>query len=418
MERDEIKNVFRQYVMFSRQLPEYEQAVRDLIKAEPKAIDFVISELSNDQFWRVVRNLHLPNEVIQKRLQCDIDILKDSKNHSLGSVQYALSDLWFRMNPDSFRQRLKTLAERAKFSQEYKKIYEEYQAYYEKIEAFLKLKEGEVTEQQIASMIDDLVAESKKFTEDKTNSEIFDAVCEQAESGFRSELDSMLKSSQETMFNGIEPEVIKSSSGKEVKVFKMQNQTENQRHFEILARSVSNYDMQDEESRKRYFEKIKSYPYMSYSLFTETLNRQFLKNGVMFGYSSTGEAEMLSCTVRDGQTNQTYLDTGRYILRQNYLPVDEFVRQTDEYNELVLRNSQQLSPSMIICLTYPPNDVSIELAEKFNVPIVFIDREAYSQREQVSAPMEWYENKPYLDTPLKLAKAKEHSEGTSKDGAS
>lgn len=119
-----------------------------------------------------------------------------------------------------------------------------------------------------------------------------------------------------------------------------------------------------------------------------------------------GNNSLMSANTHDGQTNQYTIKDKFYIIKQQYLGINEFISKTDKYNELVLNNNEPLMPSCIMISEPIPSEEIIDIALNMSLPIIYMDPQYYKKHEPTNPVTEqermnnWYRHDNYLDYSL------------------
>lgn len=111
----------------------------------------------------------------------------------------------------------------------------------------------------------------------------------------------------------------------------------------------------------------------------------------------------MSANTHDGQTNQYMLKDNFYVMKQEYLGINEFISKTDSYNEIVLKNDNPLIPDCIMIDEAIPSEEIMDVAANMKLPIVYMDPKYYKQHQPIN-PVgqreivnDWYKHGEYLD---------------------
>ena len=224
-----------------------------------------------------------------------------------------------------------------------------------------------------------------------------------AQKDFSKEIEASLNASK--IFEGINPDIIKSKSGQDVQLYTLQKQTEHQEDFYLLTRTNDiEKCMTQENAREEYLKDKARSDYLSYSLINAERYSGFSsKHRINFGYFSTGNNSLMSANTHDGQTNQYMLKDNFYVMKQEYLGINEFISKTDSYNEIVLKNDNPLIPDCIMIDEAIPSEEIMDVAANMKLPIVYMDPKYYKQHQPIN-PVgqreivnDWYKHGEYLD---------------------
>ena len=399
-----MKNLLFKYIYASKQSQqEVKNQLLDKLK-DPNNLEFLIRNVDNFVFRRIVEDLGLPLSVIEKREQLEGDVINNYQTSSLDSVQNAVCDMLFHLSPSLVVLKIKTMKERAETCDEFNLVYGKYESFFNKIVEFLSLN-NQVSSQEIGAFLQEIQA--YRYIFDNVEKQVFDVVEElysKAEKDFVLDLSENVKQTGEKIFNGVKSEDIESESGEKVCYYKIQNQTENQRKIYMLSRSTNVFPyMTEEGAKEKYQEEVSKFDYFSYSVFDECHTRSFAgRYKIRFGFFDLPKkTDIVSSSVYDGQTNQFTIEKGKTVVPQQLMALPEFINQTGQsYNEIVLTNPEQIIPSVVITASETPTEEEIKVAKAFNIPLVFIDRGCYEQSEQQQRKAGFIDYKALLKTPL------------------
>ena len=160
--------------------------------------------------------------------------------------------------------------------------------------------------------------------------------------------------------------------------------------------------MKKEGAMDEYKRQMQLRKYLSYSLNNEEIYNGYASKGrVTFGYKHILNNSLMSANTRDGQTNQYTLEDDEYIMRQQYMDLDLFFKNTDKYNELVIKNETILLPDYIVCNDYPTDEI-IDIASNIGIDIIYMSPTYYKQHmenEDYNDKVynQWYSNPDLLE---------------------
>lgn len=391
----------RTYLSTPESIQKKEKAYADakiLISTNPYAKEILIKKTSNTLFRKIARVLDLPKDIVLTRENLEKNILNNFQNYSVQSIQEAFCDLMYNDNSKNVRLKLETLKEHAENFTEFVE-YKNFKKFYEKTLTLLSYDET-TPKEEVSATLKELSILGKDLKEKNIDlPDAFKKLYGLAESNFQKDLETSLNKTKNTVLEGVTPDTLQTQYG-EVKVYKIKNQTKNQADFKLLISSKSagrhNTEVQEQDILN-LIERQQSKSYLSYSLISPSHFGSFNKYAnLIFGYFGTNGEEVWSANVFDGQTNQSTLEKGKYIIKQQLLPVDEFVKQTDRYNEIVLTNANKSIPDVLISPTEIPNDATLLFASMYNLPILFIDKTCYIQQEPArnveNGSQNWFDN--------------------------
>ncbi|MBQ3047943.1 MAG: hypothetical protein IJD48_02890, partial [Clostridia bacterium] len=353
----------------------------------------------------VVKDFNLPESVVQKRESLESFVINNYENENFESVKQAVCDLLLHTSSNVAISKITTLRERAETCEEFNSVYGQYAEFFDKMVWFLSQK-GDFASQEVCEMLEEIYQYKNVFNVNgKQVCDIIEELYEKAETAFVSDLSQATKESGGKIFEGLEPEEIALSGDEKVDFYKVQNQTDNQRSFQILSRSTSVFPyMTQDGAKEKYQEEVSKFDYYSYSLFDESHLKSFSgKHRIRFGFFDVPkiQTEIVSCSVYDGQTNQFLIERGKPVVWQQLMSLNDFMSQTGSYNEIVLTNPEMILPSVLITSSETPSEEEIKVAKAFNIPLVFIDGSSYKRNENKGKNQQFITYDSLLKTPLR-----------------
>ena len=365
---------------------EYLQQLKSELEKNPSFVsEIIIKRTSNLMFRILTRDIPLSEEIVTKRRHLESEIIKDYQNQNLDKVKEAMADILFGDNAKNGLLDIKTLRDRAELDPEFKKEYQKYQKLFDLYEKLYNL-DANCPKDEVLEVLEQIVTEMNSLGIKKEDiPKVVDGLLNQARSASYEEIAQRVNGSD--ILQGVQPQVVKTKDGKEVNFYVLKKQGQNQQNFTLITRSTNSFDyVREDSSMQTYVENAARKNYYSYSLISDSRigNSFSTSNGrVMLGYSKTGQGELLSCNTRDGQTNQWEISNDILVLQQDYLTVDELLKRTGakDYNEIVITQPETMKPTMVICGGPEPTEREIAVASALGIPLVYIDREYYSEME-------------------------------------
>ena len=197
----------------------------------------------------------------------------------------------------------------------------------------------------------------------------------------------------------IEPKTLLSSSGKEVKFYNIENQTEIQKHITMLVSTIPCSEdatkfkqiyYSDENSENKNGRR-------SCSLVNETKLTSLFggKNRITFGYDDLNRRIITSATLHDGGTdgNEERFRRHRKVRKSSYLSVDKFIASTQGHTELTVMGTtgEVMKPSYILITRDAPTQFEIDVAAEFGIPIKYVNISKYEQQPDICYSPEDYD---------------------------
>lgn len=351
------------------------------------AKEIIIKQVGNFHFYRLIKDRNLPQSWIDERRNLQKEIVKNPDKFSLQQIQNAVCDLYFRDSVKNTSINIRTLEDRE--GTQGNEIYNEKLAKYKDLfDATLKfITLTDATPEEVQRNLDQIIQLAQPLMQ---QGPIFQAVrdlLDLEERDFIAELSAYIAVSKQTMLDGIEPEIIKTEDNNTVKFFTLKNQTKAQSSFQMLVHNMNIQDwMYKPEAMEEYVNAIKSQYLCCYSLIDQSINNAFCQRHnvtrITFGYlpDNLENMDMAACRTRDAQTNQfTFLKniTG---YKQDFYSIPEFLRKIDSYSELAFRNESAVpKPDYIVIQSEEPSDKVVKIASAMQIPIIYIDPNAYEK---------------------------------------
>ncbi len=363
-----------------------ESVLQLLTKKDIKAK--IAETMESTDFYYLVERYNLGDDLILQRKSEKLKILQNSSKMSLKTVQNALSDLMFRENSYNAVLSIETILNYADSNEEYKVHLASLYDYLKEVKDFFKIKtESQDYEQTITKQIKSLYQKVERLEANGIEFyNLFNKEVQTAKGIFYDSLEDCITDTGKSIFEGIKSDYLECENIK-VPVYKIEKQTPNQERFYILAHTQQVSGDTKEEIRESYYNRRKNSSTICCTLIDQSHLVTFANGGrVVFGYFSFQNADLLSATTRDGQTGQRYIAIrkDRKVFQQRYINPQEFMQETDHYNEITFKtdNSLQngtLNPNVIICIG-EPSKRDILSASAFNIPIIKIEKELYEQQ--------------------------------------
>ena len=199
----------------------------------------------------------------------------------------------------------------------------------------------------------------------------------------------------------LEPHMLISSSGKKVKLYNIENQTNIQKNVTMLVSTIPYAENASIFKQIYYSDKngeIKK-GRRSCSLVNETkLTPASLfggKNRITFGYDDLNGRILTSATLGDGGTdgNEERFRRHRKVRKNTYLSVDRFIASTQGHTELTVNMGEKgevMQPSYILITDETPTQFEIDVAAEFDIPIRYINVNKYEQKPNMPPSYEEY----------------------------
>ena len=404
MEDKEITRVFSDYLFRSTPVPGSKEVLKELIAIDPAAREVLITKLNNYFFRTLMKEFDLPVEYAKRREKLERDVVDNYQKYDYSSVREAVSDLLFHNSGKNARLLMESIKERAKSDKEFNEKYKPYATLFEAMKEFLNI-EGQPSQQEFGEKLNKLFSLANSVAKSGMKPyEALESLFYEAQAKFDKELEEGVNENSRVLV-GIKPDSVTSQDGTKVPVYKLRNQTENQRAFTFLIRTIYVSDeLRSEGAMESYLSRLSRSPYASFSIINQSRVGGFAsRSRVVLGFSSRGDGELLSSNTADGQTNQYAIKKGKFVIQQQVMPLEQFIKQTGKYNEVVFTNPQTIKPKYLMTFEEQPSSDTIEVAKAMGLPIVYIDKTFYEQYPTAddTKGREWFDYESFLKTPLK-----------------
>ena len=340
-----------------------------------RVFDIAINNINAPFFFEIVEELNLPDIFIQKRNDALRDIIKNYKEYDVKDVKNAYAELYFHDIANNIYLDMRTIFEFANADETVKSDLGDLYKEFANLVSFFA-NDNEFSDWYIS------VLNSVPSINYNDVNKIF-TLCQMH---FKKILSEAIN---RDVYSGITPIILKSTNGKDVKLYDIENQSENQKNAPMLISTVPMYSDNALEFKKDYYSPINGevvHRRRSFSLIDETkLNNLFGgKRRIAFGYLNISGRKVTSSTLADGGTdgNDYRFGKQRRVRCNTFLPVNQFVSKTSNHNEILLEMDgvdEVIMPSFILISELPPTQLEIDIAAEFNIPIRFVNREKYQQ---------------------------------------
>ena len=355
-------------------------------------------KISAPFFYEMVDDLHLSNDFVIKRENELKNIIINYQDYDSNDVKNAYCDLYFHDIPQNVLLDLKTIIDFANndptFKNEYiKELYDILCNIY----VFLS---NDIEHSNITSLL---------LNNSQLNHKILSKCYLMCQKRFK---ELVSQSINKNITENIDPKILLSSSGKEVKFYNIENQTEIQKHFTMLVSTISTIPCSEDaiKFKQIYYSdengEIKNGK-RSCSLLNETkLSSLFCgENRITFGYDDLNGRIITSATLGDGRTNGNEVRFRRHrkVIKSSYLPVDKFVACTQGYTEVTVNmgtTGEVMKPSYILITRDTPTQFEIDVAAEFGIPIRYVNISKYEQQPDTRYSSENYDYYSFERKPI------------------
>lgn len=357
-----------------------DETLRALLKNE-RLIDIAVDRINAPFFYEMVEELNLTDNLIEKRKQRQKYIVDNSKDYKTSIVKDAYCDLFFHNLPSNVLLDLKTIIEFANTDNTLR------DNYLKDIYDILYATYNSLTSESF---------DPKDLMATPINYEIIAKSYTLCQKRFQ---DLVSQSINKDITDGIEPKTLLSSNGIPVKVYEIENQTENQKNITMLLSTIpstnSAKDFKNIYCSNQNGEITKGR--RSCSIVDEAhLNLLFGgENRIVLGYDDISGRIITSATLGDGRTdgNEIRYRKHRKVNRSSFLPISNFIENTQSHNELTINmgtTNQVMQPSYLL-VTRTPTQLEIDIAAEFQIPIRKISIDKYEQKPHMPFISEDYD---------------------------
>ena len=346
-------------------------------------IDVAVNRVNAPFFYEMIEELNLPDpdSLIEKRKEKLKHIIENNTSYSSIIVKNAYCDLFFHNLPSNVLLDLKTIIEFANTDNTLR------DNYLKDIYDILYATYNSLTSESF---------DPKDLMATPINYEIIAKSYTLCQKRFQ---DLVSQSINKDITDGIEPKTLLSSNGIPVKVYEIENQTENQKNITMLLSTIPS------SSNAKEFKNIYcsnqngeiTKGRRSCSLVDEAhLNLLFGgENRIVLGYDDISGRIITSATLGDGRTdgNEIRYRKHRKVNRSSFLPISSFIENTQSHNELTINmgtTNQVMQPSYLL-VTRTTTQLEIDIAAEFQIPIRKISIDKYEQKPHMPFISEDYD---------------------------
>lgn len=359
-----------------------DQTLRALLSYK-RFIDVTVNRVNAPFFYEMIEELNLPDpdSLIEKRKERQKYIVDNSKDYKTAIVKDAYCDLLFHNLPSNVLLDLKTIIEFANTDNTLR------DNYLKDIYDILYATYNSLTSESF---------DPKDLMATPINYEVIAKSYTLCQKRFQ---DLVSQSINKDITDGIEPKTLLSSNGIPVKVYEIENQTENQKNITMLLSTIPS------SSNAKEFKNIYcsnqngeiTKGRRSCSIVDEAhLNLLFGgENRIVLGYDDISGRIITSATLGDGRTdgNEIRYRKHRKVNRSSFLPISSFIENTQSHNELTINmgtTNQVMQPSYLL-VTRTPTQLEIDIAAEFQIPIRKISIDKYEQKPHMPFISEDYD---------------------------
>ena len=309
--------------------------------------DVLIRDLSAAQFYDLYKNKKINDEVLKDRKDFDQNILDNAEKYDKKTVSEAITGQYFQKGLYNTCLDLETIVNYNKS----KKINDDNSKKIEEIYNYLQSNDEHNDKIDI-----------KKIEQIAKNINIDETINNEIKQ-FGNELKMM-----QNNISKIKKEYVQNTN---VPIYRLENKSENEKNLKLLVHSEL------VENAKKYYEK--KWDGISFSLLDNNHLDTF-SSGIIFGYNSIDSQNIKAVNTEDGQTNQIniFLDENRRVKANDLYSVEEYLKNTDAYNEIAVKTKDERpKPDYILTYEKYPNNNEIEIAQMYNIPIISVDKSKY-----------------------------------------
>lgn len=404
---DNITNI--RGVNFILSKKELSQSEIESFMSNYELIDFIINRTNKKTFRSIMSLLGNPEEIISRRNEIENAIIRNiDKLDSSFDRKEIFSEIILGDSSQNIALMLETILERLKTASDFSNKLEPNTL--EVLTTIFNMLSSKDEAQQIEYF--------SKLSKESNLGELIDKMHTLAKKDFQKEVRTCIQNS--LPITNISPMEIHTNNGIATNLYLLQAQTDFQRNFYMLSRTVSIRKwMLEENAYDTYLNLIKGSDYLSYSLDSEEINDGFnSKRSIKFGYFGDNPVlknDLMSANTHDGQTNQYSLVDNFYVMRQQYSGIKEFVSQTEEYSEIVLKNDVAAKPDCIIINEYPPSEDIMLISHNMGIPLFYQDPNYYKHHQRANVLTDsvrmnsWYKHEQLLPFDLRELQNKNKS---------
>ena len=383
--------------MWNKNNDEIEKKIRDNLD-NPLLKYLITYKTDNWLFSLLETDFDLPEEIKINRKSYNHHILRQSED--ISQIQDSLCDLIFSNNSTNVKYDIKSILDRCNYVPNY--LSDKDKEVLELIYKFLNYNNDE--NENLNAEINNICKTIKDY----------DDKMKESWSSLKQFIDNLIIKTRNDFQNELEEWITKLNFSKQPDKELLTNNWEKVPFYEInssekqclLVRSVKFLNPKNEisltkEAYKSFLDNDRKIG-CSYSIISSYFDKENTfsshSDQVLFWFSSLWGNEVLYANTFDSNSWPT-----PRIMRyaQQYFPIDNFLEETDSYNEIFISNKNKLIPNYIICHDNNPRQELIELAYEFGIPIVHFNwqkenkkiKSKYSSKQAFDYDSFWSEDR-------------------------
>ncbi len=369
-----------------------------------RVVKIAINNIRAPFLYEMVETTNLPNSFIEERKKNLREIILDYNEYEPKDVKNAYIELYLQDILSNVFLDIKSIYVFANTDMEVKQLLGNMYDEFDSLMAFME-KPKELSQEDINRL-------NKPI---EFNQEYLQRMYEFCQARFKTVIQTEVT---KDVYEGIHPKVVKSSLGKEVLVYEMENQSAAQSYLPMLVSSVPVYSERADEFKKAYYSEKNGeliYKRRCFSIIDETrLNCIYGKNSsITFGYEDLSGRRLTVANLSDGGTDGNDIRYGkkRKIRESSFLPLKEFVSKILSHSEILLEMDEAKDasiPSYILVSGREPTQLEIDIAGEFGIPIRLVDEKKYEQAPYLGTiPYKEYEYMDFYKPPVIKKREKE-----------
>ena len=388
---------YKQNKMILRNNDDIEKKIRENLD-NPILKYLITYKTDNWLFSLLETDFDLPEEIKINRKSYNHHILRQSED--ISQIQDSLCDLIFSNNSTNVKYDIKSILDRCNYVPNY--LSDKDKEVLELIYKFLNYNNDE--NENLNAEINNICKTIKDYDDKMKESwsslkQFIDNLIIKTRNDFQNELEEWITKLD---FSKQPDKELHTNNWKIVPFYEI-NSTEKQC---LLVRSVKFLNSKNEisltkDTYKSFLDNDRKI-WCSYSAISSYFDRESTfgshSDHVLFWFSNLWENEVLYANTFDSNSWQTP-SVMRYA--QQYFPIDNFLEETDFYNEIFISNKNKLFPDYIICHDNNPWQELIELAYEFGIPIVHFNwqkenkelKSKYSRKQAFDYDSFWSEDR-------------------------
>lgn len=360
--------------------------------------DVLVYEMQKEKLLKLSKYINI-DDILQAREVADENVVNNFTDFDFQIVKDSLASLIAGTNAQNLRLQVVAILDRAKSVPEFEGKIKGYRELLDLLNNFFAINEETYDQDTVQVLIQEIYLKHREL-EDSNSSigEVLQNLKDQARKDFKEDLLAELLDTKKRIMDDNNRSEVVAKDGTIVPVFTVSAKNQELASFRMFIHSSPHLDYYNEPNAREVYEKtIGEYrDNCCYSLISEYgADQAFSKRNIIFGYFDLSDAEVWHANTSDGQTNQWMpIEREKHCVRQQFVSIDEMAIGDGSHSEIVMNKPEKVLPDYLISYEFPPDERVIEVANNFNLPIVYIDAKSY---EGTKNTVDYHHNYDYAN---------------------